>query len=134
MIAYEIYKGRDYKELEISKEAYDDRKKTLDKFLAQWDGNHFTESYYFWLKAEAAQEDIDYKPNEITVKEMALNLKDSVKDICRSGVKFVSNESHNRRYSICKSCKYLVNGRCKKCGCFMKLKTKFEAMHCPIGL
>ena len=40
-----------------------------------------------------------------------------------------------RRLSICRECPYFVQRteRCRKCGCFMKLKTKLERAHCPIG-
>jgi hypothetical protein len=36
---------------------------------------------------------------------------------------------------ICKTCEFFRKGNqtCKKCGCFMKLKTKLEKATCPIG-
>lgn len=39
------------------------------------------------------------------------------------------------RFSICSGCEFFKkNGnRCKKCGCFMKLKTQLAAAKCPIG-
>jgi tRNA(Ile2) C34 agmatinyltransferase TiaS len=39
------------------------------------------------------------------------------------------------RLNVCKACPELikVTGQCKKCGCFMHLKTKLEAATCPIG-
>ena len=39
------------------------------------------------------------------------------------------------RFSICLSCPELINltKTCKKCGCFMELKTKLQAATCPIG-
>jgi hypothetical protein len=41
----------------------------------------------------------------------------------------------NDRYSICLSCPELINmtKQCKKCGCFMALKTKVKHASCPIG-
>ena len=38
------------------------------------------------------------------------------------------------RISICESCEFYIKSttNCKKCGCFMKIKTKFKAMSCPI--
>lgn len=39
-----------------------------------------------------------------------------------------------RRFNICKSCEWFRPNTetCRKCGCFMKLKTKLEKAHCPI--
>lgn len=39
------------------------------------------------------------------------------------------------RLEICKSCEFFRNSTqtCRKCGCFMKLKTTLEKAKCPIG-
>jgi ribosomal protein L32 len=39
------------------------------------------------------------------------------------------------RLTICRSCEWFrkSNQTCKKCGCFMKLKTTLERAACPIG-
>ena len=39
------------------------------------------------------------------------------------------------RYSICNSCPELVKltKQCKKCGCFMSVKTRLKNASCPIG-
>lgn len=39
------------------------------------------------------------------------------------------------RLSICQTCEFFKKSgnRCKKCGCFMKLKTHLENAKCPIG-
>jgi len=39
------------------------------------------------------------------------------------------------RLDICKACPELIKltTTCKKCGCFMTLKTKIQAAACPIG-
>jgi hypothetical protein len=50
--------------------------------------------------------------------------------------KHVEDENLGReRFEICKSCPQLIEltGNCKKCGCFMALKTKLQAAVCPIG-
>jgi hypothetical protein len=41
----------------------------------------------------------------------------------------------NSRMSICRSCPELISitSQCKKCGCFMNMKTKLQAAKCPIG-
>lgn len=46
------------------------------------------------------------------------------------------DESHaDGRMEICKACPELIPvvNQCKKCGCFMELKTKLEAAKCPLG-
>ena len=39
------------------------------------------------------------------------------------------------RLEICRSCEFfrVRTEQCRKCGCFMKLKTKLEHSRCPIG-
>jgi len=41
----------------------------------------------------------------------------------------------NKRMDICKSCEFLLKpaNNCKKCGCFMGVKTKIATSRCPIG-
>lgn len=47
----------------------------------------------------------------------------------------VSDEIQEERMSICNSCPELIKltHQCKKCGCFMKLKTTLKEAACPIG-
>ena len=44
-------------------------------------------------------------------------------------------EEFNRRMDICRSCEFFrpKTETCKKCGCFMKMKTKLSNANCPIG-
>ena len=46
-----------------------------------------------------------------------------------------SEDLANTRLSICKKCPELIEltTQCKKCGCFMNIKTKLEMAKCPIG-
>lgn len=43
----------------------------------------------------------------------------------------VSDEVYETRLSICKTCEDLVNGMCKKCGCFVELRAAKQFMNCP---
>lgn len=47
----------------------------------------------------------------------------------------VSAEIQEYRYAICKECPFLYKptDTCKKCGCFMKIKTHMPQVSCPIG-
>ena len=46
-----------------------------------------------------------------------------------------SEELSEYRLEICRSCPMYrpKTNTCKKCGCFMKLKTQLEHAKCPIG-
>lgn len=46
-----------------------------------------------------------------------------------------NEELANERYNICLSCPELIQltKQCKKCGCFMAVKTKLKEAVCPIG-
>ena len=48
---------------------------------------------------------------------------------------WIDEEKAKERFSICKGCPELIKltTQCKKCGCFMKIKTKIELATCPIG-
>lgn len=47
----------------------------------------------------------------------------------------VTPEVQKQRFDICQNCEYFykVTTTCKKCGCFMKLKTWMPAQKCPIN-
>ena len=39
----------------------------------------------------------------------------------------------DKRWDICQGCEFLIDDkRCEKCGCFMKVKTRFSTAKCPI--
>lgn len=44
-------------------------------------------------------------------------------------------EQAKDRYEICLGCEEHISltGQCKKCGCFMKIKTSLKAARCPLG-
>jgi hypothetical protein len=56
-------------------------------------------------------------------------------DLVNPNTEWASEEKAAERYSLCKSCPELIKltTQCKKCGCFMKAKTKLEKAFCPIG-
>jgi hypothetical protein len=72
-------------------------------------------------------------------KTMGVNLLTSTKQVLEhlkaTGQVLVSEEKANERLDICKACDlYIADaGRCSKCGCAMFVKTKLEAMTCPVG-
>jgi hypothetical protein len=44
-------------------------------------------------------------------------------------------EVAERRFRICKLCPYYfkATGNCKKCGCFVDIKTKYKDQKCKLG-
>jgi len=48
---------------------------------------------------------------------------------------FVTQPIAQARYDICKACEHFNSTlyTCKQCGCFMKIKVKFQNSSCPIG-
>ena len=50
-----------------------------------------------------------------------------------SGFRVADAAERERRLDICRGCPEFDAGRCRKCGCYMKLKARIAAAHCPIG-
>jgi hypothetical protein len=48
---------------------------------------------------------------------------------------YVPNEISEPRMAICTTCPELIKAtrQCKKCGCFMNLKSKLPEAVCPLG-
>lgn len=63
-------------------------------------------------------------------------MSDSVKpwDMLNPKEERVSDDEQAARMAICHSCEFLFKPtvQCKKCGCFMELKTKLKRAFCPI--
>ena len=56
-------------------------------------------------------------------------------DMLNPNTQYVSDGLSTTRLDICKSCPELIKPttQCKKCGCFMTLKTKLQNATCPLG-
>lgn len=56
-------------------------------------------------------------------------------DLVNPNTEWAEESLSNERYSICKSCPELIKltKQCKKCGCFMAVKTKLQLATCPLG-
>jgi hypothetical protein len=68
-------------------------------------------------------------------KEKETKVSDNVKpwDMINGSPK-VSEEVVNQRLAICHACPAFrpLTQTCKKCGCFMKMKTQLEKAYCPL--
>jgi len=56
-------------------------------------------------------------------------------DLFNSKKPKMSDELAQQRMDICSTCEHLIQmtKQCKKCGCFMPMKTKLQDATCPIG-
>lgn len=56
-------------------------------------------------------------------------------DVINPNTEWAAEEKSNERFEICKACPELIKltKQCKKCGCFMAVKTKIELATCPLG-
>jgi hypothetical protein len=56
-------------------------------------------------------------------------------DMINPETEWVDEGLFNERFSICKACPELIKltKQCKKCGCFMAVKSKMKLASCPLG-
>lgn len=56
-------------------------------------------------------------------------------DLFNKKIGRVNSEIYNNRIEICRNCPELIKltFQCKKCGCFMKEKTKLANASCPLN-
>jgi len=56
-------------------------------------------------------------------------------DMINPETEWVDEGLSNERFSICKACPELIKltKQCKKCGCFMAVKSKMKLASCPLG-
>ena len=56
-------------------------------------------------------------------------------DILKPSTEHLDENESNLRFDICKICPELIQltKQCKKCGCFMAMKTKLSNASCPMG-
>jgi hypothetical protein len=56
-------------------------------------------------------------------------------DLLDPSVERVTENVAEERYSICLGCPELLKltKQCKKCGCFMAIKSKMKVASCPLG-
>lgn len=54
-------------------------------------------------------------------------------DMFNKNMQRVEDKIHEERMSICLECPFLIKAtkQCKKCGCFMEMKTKLADATCP---
>ncbi len=79
-------------------------------------------------------ENIDRFPSMFQqARNFAVESWKASKRLMSGGNILVPSEIAFERYSICQTCPFLENSRCKKCGCFMEAKTHIATSECPIN-
>ena len=63
------------------------------------------------------------------------NIFHVIRDYLTGNVSFVDKEERLSRLAECKECEHFFapTKQCLKCGCFLKLKVRYEESFCPIG-
>tara|TARA_Y100001963_G_C6462933_1_gene301015 strand:- start:148 stop:516 length:369 start_codon:yes stop_codon:yes gene_type:complete len=74
-----------------------------------------------------------YEADDYAIKNKTIDLRgisDRIKSVLLHDQSII-----DKRWDECSSCEYLIKAtnQCKKCGCFMKVKTKISTARCPIG-
>lgn len=71
---------------------------------------------------------------KLTFKNLILNFSKSLYNHFLNLFRHVSKKEASRRLNICKECKYYTpdTSRCKECGCYLLIKTKWKSEDCPI--
>lgn len=148
MIATMIHEGKTAEELGLSEAEYEARKVIVNEYPDKdnWDDLN----YIVWLlgRGDISLSGGEYpdsimlinktkevSADELSATKMAGGFVRSAAQIIKSGGRFVPDSEHKRRTDVCGACRYMNNvGRCMQCGCFVKIKSKFAAMSCPIKL
>jgi predicted Zn-ribbon and HTH transcriptional regulator len=74
-----------------------------------------------------------YEADDYAVKNEKIDLRGISNRI--KNVLLHDQDIIDKRWSECQGCEHLIKAtnQCKKCGCFMKVKTKVATARCPIG-
>jgi hypothetical protein len=72
------------------------------------------------------------KTPTITAAVKIKSLRTARKQWAAAGYKFVPAKEWRRRLTICRGCPELINGQCRACGCFMRLKSLLAGMTCQL--
>lgn len=63
-----------------------------------------------------------------------MNFTKSVVAHATNGFKASTEDMQEKRMSICQQCEHMdkLNVKCNQCGCFLRVKTKWESEKCPL--
>ncbi len=78
---------------------------------------------------------INYPSKLQMAKNLGVSISRNIRSVAAGHHFKITDDEAKKRLSICQSCEFFdsLQTRCKKCGCFMALKTYLKAERCPIG-
>lgn len=89
------------------------------------------------FQENCGDEHIDSKKLPTTFEQLkgfVNTAKDVVNGVVLGDGLAVDETIYKQRIDLCSLCEFLrEDGRCSKCGCFMKTKTLFKKACCPLG-
>ena len=103
--------------------------KYIDLILHLSCGDHYPSGTYV-IVSKHEEEQKEYP----SVAQQAKNFFSSMTNFIKSGMETVGDDEYQRRLDICNGCEWFDHeaGRCKQCGCFMRIKAKLASEKCPI--
>jgi len=103
-----------------------------DKNGNMWQGDNIKDKGNFVSSSSELSEEA-IEASLPALSEQMSGLKEAMVLWKRDGLKLTTREERKRRWEICLSCPALTpKGRCTKCGCYMRLKTKLAGQICPL--
>ena len=72
-----------------------------------------------------------YEADEYAIKNEKIDLRSISSRI--KNVILYDQDIIDKRRALCNECEYRFGLNCKKCGCFIKAKTKVATTSCPVG-
>ena len=84
--------------------------------------------------SEKSAWEIYKEKNKEALNDMEAHRKAKPWDLLNPNTEYVEASVAKDRFDICKACPELIKltSQCKKCGCFMKIKTTMATATCPI--
>ena len=76
-----------------------------------------------------------YPSNTQMAKNLGTSIVRNIQSVAAGNSLKISDEEVKNRLQICGGCEFFDSNqnRCRKCGCFMAVKTYLKAERCPIG-
>lgn len=76
-----------------------------------------------------------YPSNTQMAKNLGTSIVRNIQSVAAGNSLKIGDSEANSRLQICQSCDFFDSNqnRCRKCGCFMAVKTYLKAERCPIG-
>jgi hypothetical protein len=87
------------------------------------------------IKQKIPAEHISYPSPSQIIKNATTSIGQNIKEMISGNSIMVEEAVSSSRLEICKKCDFFdnANNRCKKCGCYMEIKTKLRIEKCPVN-